>query len=128
MRFARWLFLLAGVYGVLLITPMFFLEGEINSRYPPAIEHPEFFYGFLGACLAWQFMYLLIGMDPHRYRPPMLLAATAKMSVVLAAAVLYVLGRVPTLAVALVAPDGLLAIGFVAAWFASGEPSSKTSD
>jgi|SRR5579872_615904 len=43
---------------------------------PPAITHPEYFYGFLGGALAWQFLFLVLSTDPVRYRP-MILPATA---------------------------------------------------
>jgi hypothetical protein len=31
MSFARWIFLIAGIYGVLAIAPMFFLEGRFSG-------------------------------------------------------------------------------------------------
>jgi len=95
MRFAKWVFLIAGVYGVLLIAPSYFLERRFGEEYPPAINHPEFFYGFMGAGLAWQFMYLLIGSDPPRYRTAMLIASAAKTSFAFAVLALYWQDRVP---------------------------------
>ncbi len=47
MRFAKVVYLIAGVYGVLIIAPMYFMEDRIGREVPPAIHHPEFFYGFL---------------------------------------------------------------------------------
>ena len=44
----------------------------------PEINHPELYYGFVGVTLAWQIVYVLIGLDPLRYRPFMLLARSAK--------------------------------------------------
>jgi hypothetical protein len=54
MRFARWVFLAAGVYGVLIMTPHYILEHHVNRHHPPPINHPEFYYGFVGVTLAWQ--------------------------------------------------------------------------
>jgi hypothetical protein len=95
MRFAKWVFLVSGTYGVLLVTPTFFLEERTGRDYPPAITHPEYFYGFVGTVLALQLLYLLIGSDPVRYRPAMLVATFAKTSFAIAAPTLYFLGRTP---------------------------------
>lgn len=116
MRFARWTFLLAGLYGVVVLLPQYFVEDRFGLNFPPAVTHPEFYYGFTGVALAWQFAYLLIGADPARYRPLMLIAVFAKCSFGVAAIALYVQGRlaVAMLAVALV--DLLLAALFSAAW------------
>jgi hypothetical protein len=45
MRFAKWVFLLAGVAGILLVVPPYFLEPQTGEDYPPAITHPEYYYG-----------------------------------------------------------------------------------
>ena len=121
MRFAKRVFLAAGVYGLLLVTPMFFLERLLGEQFPPAISHPEFFYGFLGAVLAWQLMYLLIGSDPTRYRPAMLLAAAAKLGFVASAVILYQLGRVDGGLVLLALPDAVFGLLFLAGWARTGD-------
>src|SRR5262249_1624463 len=72
MKFARYVFLIAGVYGLLIIAPQYFLEERVGTDYPPAVTHPEYFYGFVGVTLAWQVLYLVIASDPVRYRPVML--------------------------------------------------------
>ena len=68
LRFARWIFLLAGIIGLVIVVPPFFQEDQFGRDYPPEITHPEFFYGFLTAVLAWQLMYITIGTDPLRFR------------------------------------------------------------
>jgi hypothetical protein len=78
MRFAKWVFLLAGAAGIVIMIPLYFLEERLGRDNPPPINHPEWYYGFLGVTLVWQFMYLLIGLDPVRYRPAMLAAAAAR--------------------------------------------------
>ena len=68
MVFASRTFFIAGIYGLLALVPMYFLEGRIGRDYPPPINHPEHFYGFLGVAVAWQAAFLVIGRDPVRFR------------------------------------------------------------
>jgi hypothetical protein len=93
MRFARWVFLLAGVSGVLIVVPPYFLERQTGADYPPPITHPEYYYGFFGITLAWQAPFLVIASDPVRYRPAMLPAMLEKVSFSAAVPVLYAAGR-----------------------------------
>ena len=61
-------FFVAGIYGLLILAPIYFMENKIGRETPPAITHPEYFYGFLGAGLAWQVLFLALSRDPVRYR------------------------------------------------------------
>ena len=94
MKFAQQVFRWAGILGVIIIAPMYFLEDRIGRDLPPAITHPEYFYGFIGVTFAWQVVYLIIATDPVRYRPLMLAAVLAKGSYAAATAVLFLQGRV----------------------------------
>ncbi|WP_254510520.1 hypothetical protein [Anatilimnocola floriformis] len=94
MTFARWVFRSAAVYGVLVLLPMYFLELQIGRDQPPPITHPEFFYGFVGVALAWQFIFWLIGSDPQRYRPLMPVAVLEKAAFSIAAFILFAQGRI----------------------------------
>jgi hypothetical protein len=99
MRFAKWVFRIGGASGLFLIVPSYFLEGRTGEDFPPPINHPEYYYGFVGVTLAWQILFLIIGSDPVRYRPAMLLAMVEKSGFVVAIAVLYLANRgcvVPT--------------------------------
>ncbi len=116
MRFANWVFLLSGIYGVLIITPMFFSEEAMGIDYPPPINHPEWYYGFAGAAFAWQLVYLLVSYDPARFRPLMLLGAAAKAGFFFTLAWLYQQDRVAGGMVAIATPDAILAVLFLAAW------------
>ena len=49
--FARRVFLGAGIYGLVVLAPQYFLEEQIGHDYPPPITHPEHFYGFVGLAL-----------------------------------------------------------------------------
>lgn len=93
MRFARWTFLVAGVYGLLVLLPMYGMEERIGIDTPPPITHPEHFYGFVGVAVAWQFVFLLIGFDPARFRPIMIPAVLEKLSFGIPAIILYAQGR-----------------------------------
>jgi hypothetical protein len=115
MRFARWVFLLAGASGVLLIAPLY-LEGRFFEQYPPAINRPEFYYGFAGVTLAWQFMFLLIASDPTRYRLAMLPAILEKAGFALVIPVLYFQQRVEAMWLAAAAMDGTWLVLFAVAF------------
>ena len=58
MKFAKYLFYAAGVWGILVITPLFFIFDKIGQQDPPPVTHPLFYYGFAGVALAWQFVFL----------------------------------------------------------------------
>ena len=111
MIFAKRVFFVAGVYGILSLTPMYFLEGRVGRDFPPPIAHPEHFYGFVGVALAWQVLFLVLARDPVRYRLMMLPAILEKLSFVIAAGVLFLQGR---LAGAMLGPASidLLLAGF----------------
>src|ERR1700686_5334540 len=64
MRFAKIVFLVAGIYGLLILAPIYFMEEKIERETPPAITHPEYFYGFLGVGLAWQVLFPMLSRDP----------------------------------------------------------------
>lgn len=104
MLFAKRVFLFAGVVGLIVLCPLFFLESKIDAEQPPDITHPEFFYGFVGVGIAWQLAFLVIGTDPARYRPLMIVSVVEKASFSGAVFVLYGLGRV--------AASGLIFAGF----------------
>src|SRR5215831_114784 len=113
MQFAKWVFRLAGVSGILMVVPLYFLERQTSADYPPPITHPEYYYGFLGVTLAWQVMFLVIGSDPVRYRQAMLPAMLEKASFAAAIPVLYMLGRVAEVWLAFAFMDASWLILFV---------------
>src|SRR5882672_5280666 len=117
MRFARIVFLIAGIYGFLVLTPMYFLESAIGQQTPPAITHPEYFYGFLGLGLAWQFLFLVLSTDPVRYRAMILPSIVEKVSFVVALLILYFHHRIAVSALAVGSVDGIFAFLFMAAFF-----------
>jgi hypothetical protein len=80
MKFARVVFLIAGLYGLVILAPGYFLEQAVGRDNPPAITHPEFFYGFLGVALAWQIAFLIIAQNPVRFRPVMIPSIIEKLT------------------------------------------------
>jgi len=68
-RFARRVYLLAGITGLIELLPLYFGEPALNRTQPPPLTHPEFYYGFLGVALAWQVAFVIISRDPARFRP-----------------------------------------------------------
>ena len=110
--FARRVFLIAGIYGLIVLPPQYFLEQQIGRDYPPAITHPEHFYGFIGVALAWQLAFLVIARDVVRFRPLMIPAIVEKLSFGIAALVLFALGRIPGVLLGFGLIDLLLAVMF----------------
>ncbi|HLI89623.1 MAG TPA: hypothetical protein VKV37_13100 [Ktedonobacteraceae bacterium] len=80
MKFAKIVFLIAGIYGIVVTAPLFLMEGLVDTMTPPAITHPEYYYGFACVTLVWQLLFLMLSRDPARYRPIMLMAVLEKVS------------------------------------------------
>src|SRR5215510_6431173 len=125
MKLARWIFTIAGIYGVLVIAPLYFAEGPIAQNDPPAIAHPEYFYGFVGITLAWQVVFLLIGRNPVRYRPLMLVSVLVKLAFGVPAIVLFTQQRIKTTSLTFGCIDLLLGTLFVVAYFST--PRTETA-
>lgn len=94
MKFAKWTFLIAGVYGLLVLIPQYFLEAKNNIDYPPPITHPEYYYGFIGIAAAWQIVFLIISTDPKRYKLMIIASVVEKFTYGIAVVVLFLQSRV----------------------------------
>jgi hypothetical protein len=116
MKFAKIVFWIAAIWGVLVITPLYFMFGVISRMDPPPITHPGFFYGFVGAALAWQLAFFFIAVDPVRYRPLMLPSIFEKFSYGIAVAALVMQGRMHRQDLVFGCADLLLGILFVIAY------------
>lgn len=116
MTFARWVFRIAGVYGLIVLFPQYFMEEQVGRDYPPAITHSEYFYGFLGVALAWQVAFLIIAQDPIRYRLLMIPGILEKASFGIAVTVLFVQRKVPAMLFAFGILDLVLASLFFVAF------------
>lgn len=129
MKLARVLFLIAGMWGVLVITPLYFLFETIGRQDPPPITHPGFYYGFIGAALAWQLAFFVIAIDPVRFRPMMIPSVVEKFTYAIAGVILFRQARMHSSDMVFVAVDFLLGVLFVIAFFrtASGQARVKTA-
>jgi hypothetical protein len=116
-RFAKIVFWIAGIWGMLVITPLYFMFDVISRNDPPPIMHPGFFYGFAAAALAWQIAFLFIANDPVRPRPLMIPAVLEKLSYGAAVVVLVLQHRMHPTDLGFGAVDLLLGILFVVAYF-----------
>jgi hypothetical protein len=128
MRFAKRTFLIAGIYGLIVLLPQYFLEAKTGRDFPPPITHPEFYYGFLGVTVAWQVLYLFLSTNPVRYRPLMILGILAKASFVIAVLVLFLQNRVSSVMLGAAVPDLVLGLLFLVAYMKTpGDRHSVTA-
>lgn len=123
--FARRVFFWAAIYGILTLAPLYFMEERLARDFPPALTHPEQYYGFLGVALAWQFAFLLIAKDAIRYRLFMIPAIAEKLLASGSALLLYVANRVTVLTIVPAVVDLVLALLFVIAFYKCG-PAGET--
>ena len=121
MKFAKIVFWIAGIWGVLVLTPLYFMFDLIGQKDPPPITHPAFYYGFVSVGLTFQFVFFVIASNPARFRTIMIPAVLEKFGYGASLAVLYLQNRLHPQDLALGGIDVLLGILFIAAFF-------KTSD
>jgi hypothetical protein len=65
MKRAKFAFTAAGIWGIAVLFPFYWLVDVSGRRYTAPTEHVGFFWGFFAAALAWQVAFLMIGS--HRY-------------------------------------------------------------
>lgn len=116
MKFAKIMFWGAGIWGILVLTPLYFIFDLIGQKDPPPITHPAFFYGFVGVALAWQLAFFIIATDPARYRPLMIPSVFEKFSYGIAVVILVVQGRMRSSDLLFGGVDLLLGTMFVIAY------------
>ena len=119
MKLARWIFGIAGTYGILVIAPLYFMEARIGRDDPPAITHPEYFYGFAGSALVWQIVFLVIAREPVRFRPLMLVSVLEKLAWGIPAIILFQQQRASGTTLGFGSIDLLLGALFLVAFFAT---------
>ena len=124
MKFARAVFLIAGLWGLAILTPLYFTFDLVGRSYPPAITHPDFYYGFVSVAWVWQIAFLMIAGNPVRHRPLMLAAILEKLIYVTTIVSLYANGNVHLSQAVVSVPDFVLALLFVGAFMATPEADS----
>jgi hypothetical protein len=120
MKFAKIVFWIAAVWGILVITPLYFLYDTIGRQDPPPITHPGFYYGFAGCALAWQFAFAVIAKDPVRFRAMMIPSVFEKFSFAAAQTVLFMQHRLHPSDFFLGGIDALLGVLFLIAFIRTG--------
>jgi hypothetical protein len=115
-KFAKVVFFAAGVWGVVVLTPLYFLFDVTGKPYPPPDSYPHFFYGFLSVAMAWQFAFFVIGSNPARFRLMMIPAIVEKLGYIIGTAVLYGRSRIGASELMTVPPDLVLCVLFAIAW------------
>jgi hypothetical protein len=116
MIFAKRVFFWSGVYGLVVLLPLYFLESKIGRDFPPATNHPEQYYAFIGVALAWQIAFLMIARDPVRFRPLMIPAIAEKFLAAGAVIVLYMSDRISGTVMAPFLGDVALGMLFIASY------------
>lgn len=127
MKFAKVVFWFAGIWGLLVITPLYFMFDVIPQHDPPAITHPGFYFGFVGTALAWQVAFCIIATDPLRFRPLMPAAMLEKATYSVAIVVLVLEHRTRPTDLLFAAADFLLGLLFVCAYLKTSRAPSAQS-
>ena len=117
MKFARIVYLIAAAYGFVVLLPLYFAIGRIGRNAPPAINHPEFYFGFVGVAVLWQLVFLLIAKDPVRYRPIMPVAILEKLVYTVPVVILYIQGRAARSILEPALVDPVFGLLFIAAYW-----------
>jgi hypothetical protein len=115
-RFAKIVFVIAGIWGIAVLTPFYWLVDVTGRHYQPPTEYPHFFYGFFSVAMAWQIAFLVIGSNPARFRPMMIPGVLEKLGHVMTVALLYGQARISTVDAQGAVPDLLLGVLFIAAF------------
>jgi hypothetical protein len=119
MKLAKWIFLIAGIWGLLATVPLLFAAEAMG------VKQLEYYYGFVCLNICWQIVYLFLSSNPVQYRPLMIPAFLAKISGSVALTWLYLLGRVSVQWIMIAAVDGAWAILFaIAYWSRRREPKA----
>ena len=116
MKFSKIVFYAAGIWGILVLTPLYFLFDLIGHQDPPPITHPGFYYGFVGAGIAWQIAFLIIATNPARFRPLMIACMVEKFTYAVSLTVLYLQRRLHPTDLTFGAVDFLFGVLFVVAF------------
>ena len=117
MKFAKVVFWIAAIWGILILTPLYFIFDAIGRQDPPPITHPAFYYGFVSVALAWQVVFIVIARDPVRFRLTMIPSVLEKFGYGASLVALYLQRRLHGSDLAFGAVDLVLGVLFVVAFF-----------
>ncbi|HXO88768.1 MAG TPA: hypothetical protein VN885_08970 [Candidatus Acidoferrales bacterium] len=105
MTWARWVFWFAAALGFAAVYPLYYATGSPT------------YYGMIATLIAWQTAFVVIGVNPRRYRWLMIPAVLEKALWMVTLAVLYTKGQVDHRTIAVnAATHGLLGVLFLVAF------------
>ncbi len=116
MRFAKYVFVGAGIWGLAILPPFYWLVDITGRRYVEPTQYPQFYYGFMSITLAWQVAFLVIGSNPARFRPLMVPSILEKFGYVVTLVVLYAQRRIAWADAQALVPDLVLGLLFITAF------------
>jgi hypothetical protein len=119
MKLAKWIFLIAGIFGLITTIPLVFAEKMMS------VQQPEFYYGFVFLDICLQVVYIIISTSPIRFRPMMIPAILAKASGTIALTWLYFTDQVSLQWITIGAIDGVFAILFLIGYFSTPKGYEK---
>ena len=126
MKFAKVVFWVASIWGLVVVVPLFFIFDSIGRNDPPPVTHPGFYYGFVTVALAFQFVFLVTARDPARFRPIMIPSVFEKLSYATALVVLYLQHRIQAADLVFAGTDFVLGLLFIAAYFKTRDVSRSS--
>ncbi len=125
MKIARWVFLSAGILGLLPVVPVIFglLFNDLELL-PGLSGMGLFFFVFLFQYVCWQIFFIFLSIDPERYRPMMILAFFVEAVTPFNSAWLYFYGYKPWVFIAV---GGLVfALLFLISFWLTGRERNET--
>ncbi len=117
MKFARVVFWVASIWGILVLTPLYFMFDLIGRQDPPPITHPGFYYGFVTVALVWQIAFIVIARDPVRFRIMMIPSVLEKFGYGVVQFALFAQHRLHASDLVFGGVDMLLGVLFLIAFF-----------
>jgi hypothetical protein len=121
MKFAKIVFWVAGIWGVLVLAPLYFMFDLIGRQDPPAITHPGFYYGFIAVGLAWQVAFFVIARNPARFRLMMIPSMIEKFGYGASLLALYLQHRLHSSDLVFASADVLFGILFLVAFLRTAQ-------
>jgi len=96
------------------------METQNGIDYPPPITHPEYYYGFIGLALVFQFLFFVISRDPLYYRKIMPITFLEKIIFIVPIIILFAQNRTGINMVYGAITDSILLVFFVISYWKTG--------
>jgi hypothetical protein len=90
------------------------MEATMSVEYPPPLNHPEYYYSFVGVTLVWQILFFVISRKPVRLRPVMIFSLSPR-------------GLVPQFWISIMIVDLAFSVLFIASYFKTNEPATSAT-